>query len=154
LGSSAKVLCFFTPIATSEQTSCRFLPARVHPNRAQTVLKISAHCGAFRRNPNRQRAFEASIRTALPAPPQYLAMVGRRCGWQFGYVAQAICQLWPTCLFNVVRQDVVPRSFRCLASSHNALKSSGTSPNFRNTVASRKSPVAGSPVRLNATAPV
>jgi hypothetical protein len=37
---------------------------------------------------------------------------------------------------------------------HNALKSSGTTPNFRNTVASRKSPVAGSPVRLNATAPV
>src|ERR1019366_5744698 len=37
---------------------------------------------------------------------------------------------------------------------HNALKSSGTSPNFRNTVASRKSPVAGSPLRLNATAPV
>src|ERR1700733_208971 len=37
---------------------------------------------------------------------------------------------------------------------HNALKSSGTSPNFRNTVASLKSPVAGSPVRLNATAPV
>jgi hypothetical protein len=35
----------------------------------------------------------------------------------------------------------------------NALKSSGTSPNFRNTVASRKSPVAGSSVRLNATAP-
>src|SRR5882762_6915032 len=34
------------------------------------------------------------------------------------------------------------------------LKSSGTSLNFRNTVASRKSPVAGSPVRLNATAPV
>jgi len=33
-------------------------------------------------------------------------------------------------------------------------KSSGTSPNFRNTVASRKSPVSGSPVRLNATAPV
>jgi hypothetical protein len=37
---------------------------------------------------------------------------------------------------------------------HNARKSSGTLPNFRNTVASRKSPVAGSPVRLNATAPV
>jgi hypothetical protein len=36
---------------------------------------------------------------------------------------------------------------------HNALKSSGTSPNFRNTVASWKSPVAGSPVRLNATTP-
>jgi hypothetical protein len=34
---------------------------------------------------------------------------------------------------------------------HNALKSSGTSPNFRNTVASWKSPVAGSPVRLSAT---
>jgi len=37
---------------------------------------------------------------------------------------------------------------------HNTLKSSGTSPNFRKTVASLKSPVAGSPVRLNATAPV
>jgi hypothetical protein len=32
--------------------------------------------------------------------------------------------------------------------NHNALKSSGTSPNFHNTVALRKSPVAGSPVRL------
>ena len=31
---------------------------------------------------------------------------------------------------------------------HNPLKSSGTSPNSRNTVASRKLPVAGSPVRL------
>jgi hypothetical protein len=29
---------------------------------------------------------------------------------------------------------------------HNALKSSGTSPNFRITLASLKSPVAGSPV--------
>src|SRR5882672_2436403 len=36
---------------------------------------------------------------------------------------------------------------------HNALKSSGTTPNFRDTVASRKTPVAGSPVQLNATAP-
>src|ERR1700722_421703 len=32
--------------------------------------------------------------------------------------------------------------------SHNALKSSGTSPNFLITLASLKSPVAGSPVRL------
>jgi hypothetical protein len=32
--------------------------------------------------------------------------------------------------------------------NHNVLKSSGTSPNFRNTVASLKSPVAGLPVRL------
>jgi hypothetical protein len=38
-------------------------------------------------------------------------------------------------------------------SPHNALKSSGTSPNFLITLASLKSPVAGSPVRLNATAP-
>src|ERR1700676_2794907 len=37
---------------------------------------------------------------------------------------------------------------------YNALESSGTSPNFRNTVASLKLPVAGSPVRENATAPV
>jgi hypothetical protein len=37
-----------------------------------------------------------------------------------------------------------------LSLHHNALKSSGTSPNFRKTVASLKSPVAGSPVRLNA----
>jgi hypothetical protein len=29
---------------------------------------------------------------------------------------------------------------------HNALKSSGTTPNFRNTVASRKSPVPSSPL--------
>jgi hypothetical protein len=36
---------------------------------------------------------------------------------------------------------------------HSALKSSGTSPNFLITLASLKSPVAGSPVRLNATAP-
>src|ERR1700722_5337971 len=36
---------------------------------------------------------------------------------------------------------------------HNAFKSSGTSPNFLITLASLKSPVAGSPVRLNATAP-
>jgi hypothetical protein len=36
---------------------------------------------------------------------------------------------------------------------HSTLKSSGTSPNFLITVASLKSPVAGSPVRLNATAP-
>jgi hypothetical protein len=36
---------------------------------------------------------------------------------------------------------------------HNALKSSGTSPNFLITLASLKLPVAGSPVRLNATAP-
>jgi hypothetical protein len=33
------------------------------------------------------------------------------------------------------------------------LRSSGTSPNFLITLASLKSPVAGSPVRLNATAP-
>jgi hypothetical protein len=33
------------------------------------------------------------------------------------------------------------------------LKSSGTSPNFLITLASLKSPVAGSPVRLKATAP-
>ena len=39
------------------------------------------------------------------------------------------------------------------ALAYNVFKSSGTSPNFRNTVASLKSPVAGSPVRLNATAP-
>jgi hypothetical protein len=37
---------------------------------------------------------------------------------------------------------------------HNALKSSGKLPNFRKTVASLKSPVAGSPVRLKAIAPV
>lgn len=36
---------------------------------------------------------------------------------------------------------------------HSALRSSGTSPNLRITVASPKSPVAGSPVRLKATAP-
>jgi hypothetical protein len=36
---------------------------------------------------------------------------------------------------------------------YNVLKSSGTSPNFLMTFASPKSPVAGSPVRLNATAP-
>jgi hypothetical protein len=36
---------------------------------------------------------------------------------------------------------------------HSALKSSGTSPNFLITVASLKSPVAGSPERLNVTAP-
>jgi hypothetical protein len=36
---------------------------------------------------------------------------------------------------------------------HNPLKSSNTSPNFLITLASLKSPVAGSPVRLNATAP-
>jgi hypothetical protein len=36
---------------------------------------------------------------------------------------------------------------------HNVLRSSGTSPNFFNTFASLKSPVAGSPVQLNATAP-
>jgi hypothetical protein len=36
---------------------------------------------------------------------------------------------------------------------HSALKSSGTSPNFLTTLASLKSPVAGSPVRLKATAP-
>ena len=37
--------------------------------------------------------------------------------------------------------------------SYNALRSSGTSPNFLMTLASLKSPVAGSPVRLKATAP-
>jgi hypothetical protein len=37
---------------------------------------------------------------------------------------------------------------------HNALKSFGTSPNFLITLASLKSPVAGSPARLNATAPI
>jgi hypothetical protein len=36
---------------------------------------------------------------------------------------------------------------------YNVLKSSGTLPNFLITVASLKSPVAGSPVRLKATAP-
>jgi hypothetical protein len=36
---------------------------------------------------------------------------------------------------------------------YNVLKSSGTSPNFLMTFASPKFPVAGSPVRLNATAP-
>jgi hypothetical protein len=36
---------------------------------------------------------------------------------------------------------------------HSVLKSPGTSPNFLITLASLKSPVAGSPVRLNATAP-
>jgi hypothetical protein len=36
---------------------------------------------------------------------------------------------------------------------HRALRSPGTSPNFRITSASPKSPVAGSPLRLNATAP-
>src|SRR5216683_2944300 len=36
---------------------------------------------------------------------------------------------------------------------HNVLKSSGTSPNLPITLASLKSPVAGSPLRLNATAP-
>src|SRR5947207_15078444 len=36
---------------------------------------------------------------------------------------------------------------------HSALTSSGTSPNFLITLASLKSPVAGSPVRLKATAP-
>jgi hypothetical protein len=36
---------------------------------------------------------------------------------------------------------------------HSALKSSGTSPNLLITLASLKSPVAGSPVRLKATAP-
>ena len=39
------------------------------------------------------------------------------------------------------------------APRHNPLKSSNTSPNFLITLASLKSPVAGSPVRLNATAP-
>ena len=38
-------------------------------------------------------------------------------------------------------------------SPHSVLKSSGTSPNFLTTLASLKSPVAGSPVRLYATAP-
>jgi hypothetical protein len=46
-----------------------------------------------------------------------------------------------------VRETILVRFF-----GHNALKSSGTSPNFGNTVAPRKSPVAGSPVRLNAIA--
>ena len=36
---------------------------------------------------------------------------------------------------------------------HSALRSPGTSPNFRITVASRKWPIAGSPVRLKAIAP-
>lgn len=36
---------------------------------------------------------------------------------------------------------------------HNALRSSGTSPNFGITVASPKSPVDGSALRLKATAP-
>jgi hypothetical protein len=36
---------------------------------------------------------------------------------------------------------------------HNVPRSSGTSPNFLITLASLKSPVAGSPVRLNATVP-
>jgi len=39
------------------------------------------------------------------------------------------------------------------ALDHNALRSSGTSPNFLINLASPKTPVAGSPVRLNATAP-
>jgi hypothetical protein len=38
-------------------------------------------------------------------------------------------------------------------SPHSVLKSSGTSPNFLTTLASLKSPVSGSPVRLYATAP-
>src|SRR5882672_5299402 len=45
------------------------------------------------------------------------------------------------------------RSWNCRASPHSALRSSGTSPNFRIALASLKSPVAGSPVRLNATIP-
>jgi hypothetical protein len=36
---------------------------------------------------------------------------------------------------------------------HNSLKSSGTSPNLFSTTASENSPMFGSPVRLNATAP-
>ncbi|MCK1711312.1 hypothetical protein IVA83_20305 [Bradyrhizobium sp. 143] len=36
---------------------------------------------------------------------------------------------------------------------HSVLRSSGTSPNFRISLASPKSPVAGSPLRLKATAP-
>jgi hypothetical protein len=39
------------------------------------------------------------------------------------------------------------------AVGQSALRSSGTSPNFRISFASPKSPVAGSPLRLNATAP-
>jgi hypothetical protein len=58
---------------------------------------------------------------------------------------------------SLVRQGkpYLPEGRRCTGRHrHNVLKSSGTSPNFRNTVASRKSPVAGSLVRLNAIAPV
>jgi hypothetical protein len=40
-----------------------------------------------------------------------------------------------------------------LRGSHNALRSSGTSPNFRISLASPNSPVAGSLQRLNAIAP-
>jgi hypothetical protein len=44
-------------------------------------------------------------------------------------------------------------SLRTQSSFYSALRSSGTSPNFRITFASPKSLVAGSPVRLKATAP-
>jgi hypothetical protein len=45
------------------------------------------------------------------------------------------------------------RNTSARALHHSALRSSGTSPNFLITSASLKTPVAGSPVRLNATAP-
>ena len=51
-------------------------------------------------------------------------------------------------LHSVERCSGKPHSF-----CHSALRSAGTSPNFLITLASLKSPVAGSPVRLNATAP-
>ena len=52
--------------------------------------------------------------------------------------------------------DLQPQPFDLGADElkgHSELKSSGTSPNFLITLASLKSPVAGSPVRLKATAP-
>jgi hypothetical protein len=47
-----------------------------------------------------------------------------------------------------------PRDLVTVVEVHSSLRSAGTSPNFRITFASPNSPVAGSPLRLNASAPM
>jgi hypothetical protein len=104
---------------------------------------VPLHAGCRRRPPRRAdetpARLEAAVRRAhSPAPAAVSTSPAR--------TPQTISRSSPS--------EVEPLFYIARNIDHpSVLKSSGTSPNFLTTLASLKSPVSGSPVRLNATAP-
>ena len=89
------------------------------------------------------------IRTREPLAPDRTRPLcpPRADGWRPGHPGRRQMRSWDQVRSGLKAGDVRGRA-------QNALRSSGTSPNFRMTFASQKSPVARSPVRLKATAPI